>query len=72
MPTPYEAKFVKCPFYHTNNANKIVCEGICDGNTINLVFESQTNRKDYMHRKCNTVDGCRACYLYKLLDNLYE
>lgn len=72
MPTPYGAKFVKCPFYHLHETNRIVCEGLCDGNTINLVYESQKDRKEYMQSKCNSLEGCRTCLIYQLIDKLYE
>lgn len=72
MSTPYAAKFVKCPFYSTNNQNKIVCEGLCEGNTINLVFESQPERKEYMKSRCYSIEGCRTCPIYQMLDKLYE
>lgn len=72
MPTPYGAKFVKCPFYHNHDANRIVCEGLCEGNTINLVYESQIDRKEYMAENCNSIEGCRFCPIYQLLDSLYE
>ena len=68
----WEAKYVKCPFYHGNNANKIVCEGLAKGNTINLVYESQTDRKEYMNNKCKSIEKCRTCPIYKILDKLHE
>jgi hypothetical protein len=68
----WEGKFVKCPFYRTNDTNRIVCEGLADKNTINLVYESQTDRKDYMRAKCNDIEGCRTCHIYRLLYKLYE
>ena len=72
MPTPYEAKFVKCPFYRNHDANRIVCEGLCKGNTINLVYESQAEKKAYMKEVCNSILGCRDCPVYIMLDQKYE
>ena len=74
MPTTlgYEAKFVKCPFYRNHKSNRIICEGICEGNTINLAFEDDRDRKYYMNIKCNSIDGCRSCIIYQSLDKLYE
>lgn len=72
MPTPYAAKFVECPFYHRHETNKIVCEGLCEGNTINLVYESQADRKLYMKENCNSILGCRDCPIYIMLDSKYE
>lgn len=65
------AKFVKCPYYHDHDSNRIVCEGISQGNTINLVFGNQLERGQYMKDNCNTIDGCRKCPLHGLLDRKY-
>lgn len=67
-----QAKFVKCPFYRTNNSNKIVCEGLSKGNTINLVYESQVERAKYMKEVCYDILGCRDCPIYMMLMQKYE
>ena len=72
MPTPYEAKFVKCPYYHNYDANRIVCEGLIERNTINLVFEIPEDRRQYMHTYCYGIFECRDCPVHRLLDSKYE
>ena len=72
MPTPHAAKNVKCPFYHNHDTNRIVCEGLSDGNTINLVFESHVDRRQYMYRVCNDILECRDCPIHMMLDQKYE
>ena len=72
MPTPYQAKFVKCPYYRNHDSNRIVCEGLSRGNTINLVYESQAKRKQYMERVCNGILECRDCPIHMMLDQMYE
>jgi hypothetical protein len=72
MPTPYGAKFVKCPFYRNHDANRIVCEGLAEGNTVNLVYESQAERKQYMKEVCDDILGCRDCPIYLMLNQKYE
>lgn len=72
MPTPYEAKFVKCPFYRNHDANRIVCEGLCEGNTINLVFQSQAEKKEYMKGVCYDLLGCRDCLVHMMLMQKHE
>lgn len=71
MPTPYGAKFVKCPFYRNHDANRIVCEGLADGNTINLVYESAKDKNAYMKEVCDNLLGCRDCPVYILLSEKY-
>jgi hypothetical protein len=70
--TPWNARFVKCPFYRFDNENRIVCEGLAEKNTINLVYESQADKKDYMRRRCNSIEGCRFCLIYRMLDLMWE
>ena len=72
MPTPYGAKFVKCPFYRNHDTNRIVCEGLAERNTINLVYESQIDKKEYMNEFCCSLLGCRDCLVYLMLDQKYE
>lgn len=66
------AKYVKCPYYKKCDITKIVCEGLCEGNTIHLVFETQASRKQYMRESCNSILGCRDCYVHIMLDQKYE
>ena len=69
---PYVAKVIKCPFYHRSDSNRIVCEGLKKGNTINLVYESTTEKKDYMNRHCKSIDGYCRCRVFKMLEQKYE
>ena len=68
----WEAKFVKCPFYRNHGSNKIACEGLAKGNTINLVYENQADRSKYMHDHCYSIDGFHTCPIYQLLERQYE
>ena len=72
MPTPYEAKFVKCPFYRNHDANRIVCEGLAEGNTINIVYQSQAKKSKYMKEVCEDLLGCRDCPVHMMLMQKYE
>ena len=72
MPTPYAAKFVKCPFYRNHDANRIVCEGLKDGNTINLVYESHTDRVEYLQAVCCDILSSRDCPIHMMLQQKYE
>lgn len=64
----WQAKFCKCPFFSNYDANRIVCEGLCEGNTINLVYENQADRRQYMKIRCESIEGCRKCPIYGVLD----
>lgn len=65
------AHFVKCPFYHSHDSNRIVCEGVSAGNTINLVYEKPRERSQWMSERCNNIVGCRGCPIHALLDKKY-
>lgn len=68
----YCAKFVKCPFFHRYEDNRIVCEGLAERNTINLVFEIPEDRKQYMNHYCYGIFECRDCHVHMMLDSKYE
>ena len=72
MGTKYEDKFVKCPYYRRHENNKIACEGIRQGNTINLVFEQQADKRLHMHEYCYSIFGCRDCIVHIALNMKYE
>lgn len=72
MPTPRAAKSVKCPFYHTHDSNRIVCEGLMDRNTINLVYESQVDRVNHLQQVCSDIFACRDCPVHMMLMLKYE
>ena len=72
MPTPYGSKFVKCPFYHRHDANRIVCEGLVERNTINLVFESPTDKAKYLKEVCSDLLASRDCPIHMMLQQKYE
>ena len=72
MPTPRAAKFVKCPFYHNHDANRIVCEGLMERNTINLVYESAVDRTKYFQAVCCDLLSSRDCPVHMMLMQKYE
>ena len=72
MPLPYDAEYVKCPFYRRHDNNRIVCEGLAKGNTINLCYESLHDRVKYMNTVCNDILACRDCPIHILLVQKYE
>jgi hypothetical protein len=72
MPVKWVDKFVKCPFYRKTDQNRIVCEGLAEGNTINLVFEDPSQKARHMRSVCYDLLGCRDCPIYTMLDAKYE
>lgn len=68
----YVSKYAKCPYYRRHDTNRICCEGTSDDNTINIVFGSKQDLKEYERAYCNDIFGCRDCPLHKMLDKKYE
>lgn len=60
MSKRYVSKEVDCPFYRSEDGQKIYCEGVCDGNAIHLAFASPGLKKEYRkHFCCNEFGECR-------------
>ena len=68
----HASKFVKCPFYHDNDNNRIKCEGLSDKSTLHLVFENPGDRARFMREHCNNIQLCRSCVIHKILYNKWE
>lgn len=61
---------VECPFYSSEDAYKIRCEGLEDSSTTHVVFPLPDLKKEYKRRYCCTK--YKDCLLYKALYNKYE
>lgn len=68
----HASKFVKCPFYHNNDSNRIKCEGLSEGNTLHLVFENPIERARFMREHCNKIDACQSCLIHQVLSVKWE
>lgn len=44
--------YVKCPYYRREEKQKIFCEGVQEGTSIHLAFDSPANLKRYMECYC--------------------
>lgn len=43
---------VKCPYYKGEEKQKLFCEGVQEGSTIHMAFDTTPNLKDYKNRLC--------------------
>ena len=68
----YISKEVVCPFYHKEEATKILCEGFCKTTSLQTSFQSKVNLQLHKERHCNDIQGCQLCPLYKLINRQYE
>ena len=68
----FDSKYVKCPYYHRSDNNRICCEGVDKENTLNIVFESPSRKKEFMQRFCFDTKLCHSCAVCKMLDEKWE
>ena len=77
MGAEWSDKYAACPYYLSNyneeqrKKGQIRCEGVSKGNTISLVFGSETNRRDYKKKYCHDVSNCHKCPIHLMLDRKY-
>lgn len=70
-------RYVACPYFIANYSEtqrkkeQIRCEGVSKGNTISLVFGSETVRKNYKRNFCYSIHNCRKCLIHQMLNRKY-
>lgn len=64
------SKEVQCPFYHSEEPQKICCEGVQEESTIHLCFSTPTQQKMYKGVFCN--NKYKKCYIADMLFKKYE
>ena len=70
MPRTYDNCLAMCPFFLTSGKKNVLCEGLTDDCTINLLFVSEEKRD--LHRKVFCDARYKNCELFKMLEKKYE
>ena len=70
MPRVYDVCLAKCPFFITSGKKNIVCEGITDDCTTDILFISERKRNTYRRTFCDS--RYQSCKVYELLLKKYE
>lgn len=65
-----ESRCAKCPFYDSEEAQKVVCEGVKENTGIHICFETPASQKEYKHEFC--YNNYQGCIIYKALYGKYE
>ena len=65
-----DSKFVKCPFFHAEDRQKIYCEGVSDATSIHLSFVSPKVKQEYQNAHCNR-EYCQ-CRIFRMNDQKYD
>lgn len=71
----YEQSEIFCPYYkrHENgDGYRITCEGLNNGSTLSLSFNSPRVRGEYSERMCKSPQGCKKCLIYRALNIKYD
>lgn len=62
------AKYVVCPYYHSDQQGKICCEGVQDNTYNHLVFQNCLDKYPYMHKYCCSMDNYDNCRIADMLN----
>jgi hypothetical protein len=68
----WDDKFVKCPYYHKSESNKIVCDGLMTRTSLHIVFVNTEDKKNYLRSLCCSIRGYHDCPINKILEESYQ
>lgn len=63
---------IVCPFYAFDGDQKIHCEGFNDRTRIQLAFANSEARREHKKAFCKSMEGCKDCPLYTIINRQYE
>lgn len=65
----FQDKRVLCPFYHQEKPSVLMCEGVEDGCSIQITFDSGQHKADYKDALC--CEDWEQCRVSKMLNEKY-
>ena len=70
MPTSFDDVEAQCPYFIYSSKKAIVCEGIIDGSTTKMQFDTQDKRNQHRSLFCDSkYKNCEIC---RMLEGKYE
>lgn len=63
---------IKCPFFHSDNHNSILCEGSEDAVAFRQTFVNVAAREGWEEKYCKSIKGCEKCFVYENAARKYE
>lgn len=73
MSRNYTSPAVMCPFYKSENARLIVCEGPSEGSSIHICFGGVKDKENYKRANCERMrENWKCCVIAQGLLNKYE
>ena len=70
MPTSFDDVEAQCPYFQYSQKKYIVCEGIIDGSTTKLEFNTKSKRDQHRRLFCDSK-YCN-CEIHMMLEGKYE
>lgn len=65
-------KMIKCPFFHSDDAKSILCEGSTDTSVIRHSFKNQKEKENWQQNYCIDIKNCSKCPIYTVANRKYE
>lgn len=66
----YESSRSKCPFYRSETQQKVYCEGVEDGTSIHLAFDTTAHANEFKQYYCS--GRYMACPIAVMLNDKYR
>lgn len=63
---------IKCPFFHNDNFNSIVCEGFFADSSVRHTFATTKAKWHWEREYCYKIHECALCPIYNLANEKYE
>ena len=70
MPRIYYACLAKCPFFIESGKKNVMCEGVTDDCSINMMFISEDARN--LHRRIFCDAKFQNCEIHKMISEKYQ
>lgn len=71
--TPWESKYVQCPFYKRETNDKIMCEELdCVSIGTHIIFPTSENKREYERKYCCSLRDHKDCKIASALYEAYE
>ena len=68
----YLSPEVVCPFYHQEDAKKLLCEGFCKDTSLQISFQRREQLILHKEMHCISFEGYPKCPLYSVIYKQYE
>lgn len=68
----FRDKYVKCPFYVSQDTKKIHCEGFTNDTYLHVAFATKELKDFHVEKRCNSLFGYLKCPLYSAIEKRFE